>query len=75
MKLKIIIILAILLSFFLIGCNETPPIKAREISFSYSSGAMHLEWGSYEIEVDSEGKGTLVKKLGHDMEITKTFSL
>jgi len=61
--------------FFLLGCVENPPENPETLSFSYSSGAMHLDWGSYEVNVEPSGNGTLIKKMGMSMELQKTFSL
>ena len=75
MKNIILILGAVLILVLFLGCTDIPPENPEKISFSYSSGAMHLDWGSFEVNVDSSGNGTLLKKMGLSMELQKTFSL
>ena len=77
MKIRFIFILEILLlTFLLFGCTDSnAPKNPEKISFSYSSGAMHLDWGSFEIIVDEEGNGTYYDRMGMSMELEKKFTL
>jgi len=73
-KISLVLIL-LLISIFLLGCTEDiAPKNPEKISFSYSSGAMHMEWGSFEISVDSAGNGYKINKMGLYMEVKKEFS-
>ena len=73
-----LIIVLLIGLFLLVGCTGDSgivPENPQEISFSYGSGAMHLDWGSFEVKVDSLGVGTLTKKMGEGMELQKSFSV
>ncbi len=75
MKKLFLILEVVLILVLFLGCTDSPSENPEKISFSYSSGAMHLDWGSFEVSVDSSGNGILLKKMGMSMELQKTFSL
>ncbi len=54
------------------GCPnppQPPETLPSDFSVEYESGAMHLEWGHYELSIDSKGNGVFKKSMG--MNLTK----
>ena len=72
---KEIFALAIAALFLISGCITPPPPPVNKLpedfELRYESGAMHLDWGYSELEVDAEGKAVFVQHLG--MEMQKSF--
>ncbi|MFH1240383.1 MAG: hypothetical protein V1672_04140 [Candidatus Diapherotrites archaeon] len=58
------------------GCNEPLPDEMPDdFRFSYSNGAMHLDWGSYNFTCDEEGKAEFTKEINGDVRKTYEFQV
>jgi len=72
------IFLILVLVIFSLGCPETIPEPTElpdDFEVTYSSGAMHIEWGGFEFKADASGKAYLINTRGMAMEIRKDFTV
>ncbi|MFH1663626.1 MAG: hypothetical protein ABH986_02325 [archaeon] len=70
---KIAFVLVLLVLFF--GCLFQPPEPPKNLpedfEVEYSSGATHLEWGHYELKIDSKGNAVFEKTI--ETSLTKKY--
>jgi len=60
------IILLLVLIIFVFGCPnppQPPETLPADFEIEYESGATHLEWGHYELSIDSKGKALFRKTI------------
>ncbi|MBU1930800.1 hypothetical protein KJ972_04790 [Candidatus Micrarchaeota archaeon] len=54
-------------AFLLVGCTQPPNPPGElpsDFEVSYGNGAMHLEWGQYNLEIDASGNAVFEKTRG-----------
>ncbi len=73
--MKKTIILICLISLALAGCPNPPKEMPENFSFSYESGAMHLEWGHYIFNVDEKGNAVFLKEKGFSLMKEYEFTI
>ena len=67
----------LLLFVLFAGCVSSPEMPEEvpeDFHLIYSTGATHLEWGAYWLEIDSSGNAEFVKGKGHT-NVTETFDV
>ena len=73
------VFLGLVISLILLsGCPQppTPPSELpADFHFSYGSGAMHLDWGAYYLDVDTVGNATFIKTQGMSLQKAYSFTL
>jgi len=60
------VFLILILIVFVFGCPnppQPPETLPADFEVSYDSGATHLEWGHYELSIDSQGKAVFEKTM------------
>jgi len=79
MKSKVLITGLIVLCFLFSGCFELiePPASEmpKDFEFSYGTGAMHAEWGQFNLKVDGSGHAMFEKSFGLAIKKSYDFSL
>ncbi|MFH1391115.1 MAG: hypothetical protein ABIH20_02270 [Candidatus Diapherotrites archaeon] len=76
--IKPLICAVVLLIIFFSGCPKTIPEPTElpdDFEITYSSGAMHLEWGGFEFKAAASGKAYLINTMGMEMEVRKDFTV
>lgn len=74
---KIVLILVLLIVVFS-GCFqpvEPPKELPSDFEVEYENGAMHLEWGHYELKIDNAGKALFKKTIETDLSKEYKFDV
>ncbi|MAG18109.1 MAG: hypothetical protein CL944_01390 [Candidatus Diapherotrites archaeon] len=77
--MKHFLFLALILILLFSGCSQPPEPEPTELpndfEITYTSHAMHLDWGGFEFETSASGNASLINTMGLAMEARKDFSV
>jgi hypothetical protein len=74
-KIVFLGLISVLILSACIQSPEEPTELPEDFKLNYSIGAMHLEWGSNEFEVDSSGNAVFYDKMGTAMSLKYEFQI
>ncbi len=73
-KIALILIIFCILFSGCIGPSEPPEELPEDFEIEYGSGAMHLEWGQYNLKIDNMGNAVFEKTQGTDLSRKYEFT-